>query len=45
MKTEAVVIKVVRDPRKPWWVALGLPPPWKWGDDVNLAYVVKVKPL
>ena len=42
-KTTEIVVRVAGRPGWPWWKALGLPPPWKWGDEESFAYVVQVK--
>jgi hypothetical protein len=43
VKTTAVLLKVEEEKGKAWWESLGLPPPWKGGDDTSSAYVVQVK--
>jgi len=43
MTTTHVVLTITGRSGWPWWKSLGLPPPWKWGDDESFAYVVAKK--
>ena len=39
--TTTVVLRVTGRQGEPWWVSLGLPPPYQWGDDHNHVYVIR----
>ena len=36
-----VLLKVYGRKGEQWWESLGLPAPWKWGDDTAYVYVAR----